>query len=257
MKTRKCRSRVCDTCGRVDVVRADYDSSRCITCSSRANGRAAGKKSKGFARPQAGLPPRPRIYARCPQCGKSFPTTNFTIRKTKVHCCSRECRRLYCGAERTCKSCGLQFRALKSQIKGITRSNSSANFCSRKCYNGWLCKPDRVSGRGSQWNRVRRAVIARSPFCAICGTQKRLDVHHIVPFRITHDNRPINLIPLCKKCHKRVESLLNDVVLTGIEPPTLLLAFRSMLVERQLATLTKIREVLRNARSLQTETRMA
>jgi serine phosphatase RsbU (regulator of sigma subunit) len=67
-----------------------------------------------------------------------------------------------------------------------------------------------------------------------------------VPFRITHDNRPVNLIPLCKKCHKRVETILNDVVLTGIPPQLILLAFGSMLRERQLATFMKLREVVRN-----------
>ena len=73
-----------------------------------------------------------------------------------------------------------------------------------------------------------------------------LDVHHIVPFRITHDNRQANLIPLCKKCHKRVESILNDVVLSGIPPQVILLAFGSMLREHQLATFMKLREVVRN-----------
>ena len=252
-KTRKYRSRVCDTCGRLDVVRADNPAARCARCTRRENGRVSGDKRRGLARPRAGIPPAPRIQALCAQCGRLFPTTNYAIRTTKVHCCSRRCRWLYCGIQRTCKFCGRQFRALKTQVKGITRSNCSAHFCSRECYHRWLSKPGRVSGRGSQWRRARQMALARAPFCGRCGTTKRLDVHHVVPFRMTHDNRQVNLIPLCKKCHKNVESVLNDVILTGLPLNILLLAMRSILRDAQIATFMKIREVIRNGKGLQAE----
>jgi hypothetical protein len=252
-QNRSFRSRVCDICGRVDTIRADTKATRCSACARHANGMTGAERWREIARKRRELPFSPSIQATCPQCGVSFPTTNYAIRMTKVHCCSRNCRWLYCGAQRTCKSCGQQFRAIKSQVKGIARSNSSANFCSRQCYHRWLCKPDRVSGRGSQWMRTRKAVLAGAPFCAQCGSRRRLDVHHIVPFRITHDNRLVNLIPLCKGCHKVVESILNDAVLTGIPPGVLLIAFGSMLRERQVATFIKLREVARNGKSLRAQ----
>ena len=77
-----------------------------------------------------------------------------------------------------------------------------------------------------------------------------MDVHHIVPFRITHDNRQVNLIPLCKRCHKYVESVLNDVILAGVPPKLVLLAIGSILRDSQMATLLKLREVLRNGKIL-------
>ena len=36
-------------------------------------------------------------------------------------------------------------------------------------------------------------------------------MHHIIPFRLTRDNSPTNLIPLCRACHKRVEAVFHDV----------------------------------------------
>lgn len=42
-------------------------------------------------------------------------------------------------------------------------------------------------------------------------------MHHIIPFRLTRDNSPTNLIPLCRACHKRVESVFQDV--EAVDPP--------------------------------------
>ena len=42
-------------------------------------------------------------------------------------------------------------------------------------------------------------------------------MHHIIPFRLTLDNSPTNLIPLCRACHKRVESVFQDV--EAVDPP--------------------------------------
>lgn len=42
-------------------------------------------------------------------------------------------------------------------------------------------------------------------------------MHHIIPFRLTRDNSPTNLIPLCRACHKRVETVFQDV--EAVDPP--------------------------------------
>jgi hypothetical protein len=74
-----------------------------------------------------------------------------------------------------------------------------------------------------------------------------LEVHHIVPFRLTYDNAQDNLIPLCKRCHKIVEYVFLD-----LEPyiegdfVTAKLFLRSGLTERQLATLCTLRKLWRS-----------
>lgn len=42
-------------------------------------------------------------------------------------------------------------------------------------------------------------------------------MHHIIPFRLTRDNSLTNLIPLCRACHKRVETVFHDV--EAVDPP--------------------------------------
>jgi hypothetical protein len=42
-------------------------------------------------------------------------------------------------------------------------------------------------------------------FCAICGTTENINIHHIVPNRITHDQSKENLIPICAKHHPQIE----------------------------------------------------
>ena len=51
----------------------------------------------------------------------------------------------------------------------------------------------------------------------MCGTAQHLQVHHIIPFRLTRDNSQTNLIPLCRACHKRVEAAFQDLEI--IDPP--------------------------------------
>lgn len=61
-----------------------------------------------------------------------------------------------------------------------------------------------IFGRSTTWPYVRNEHLKKFPRCAACGSEKRLEVHHIKPF---HQNPeleldPDNLITLCKKsCH--------------------------------------------------------
>lgn len=63
--------------------------------------------------------------------------------------------------------------------------------------------------RSSHWPKVRREHLRKHPHCAICDTDKHLQVHHIVPFHINPNLEldPNNLVTLCeppgktRKCH--------------------------------------------------------
>ena len=54
--------------------------------------------------------------------------------------------------------------------------------------------------RSSKWPATRKAHLKKFPFCAVCGGEKKVEVHHIVPF---HENPsleldPNNLVTLCE-----------------------------------------------------------
>jgi len=56
------------------------------------------------------------------------------------------------------------------------------------------------------WKLIRKEVLIRYNFqCQDCGNKVRLDVHHIIPYRICKEHKIENLIPLCKSCHMKKE----------------------------------------------------
>lgn len=56
--------------------------------------------------------------------------------------------------------------------------------------------------RSPQWRRVRNLWILENPFCAVCGYQERLNVHHIKPFHLFPELEldPTNFITLGEAC---------------------------------------------------------
>jgi 5-methylcytosine-specific restriction endonuclease McrA len=57
--------------------------------------------------------------------------------------------------------------------------------------------------RSGKWIEVRTYFVEEHPTCAVCGTKKKLNVHHIVPFHLRPDLEmdESNLITLCRKHH--------------------------------------------------------
>jgi len=57
--------------------------------------------------------------------------------------------------------------------------------------------------RSKDWRRVRKEHLRKHPFCAVCGTKKRLEAHHCIPYHIDKSLEldPKNLITLCRKHH--------------------------------------------------------
>lgn len=192
------RTRVCVDCGKTESVRKDNPAVRCHPCAGRINNAKAIEVIKARVK-----------YLQCFNCGTDIPDRASQRTKSGERFCSVACRTAFTSIARTCKHCGSSFSVWRSKISGKT--NASANFCSRPCYEKWLCRTDRVTGRGSQWRRIRKEAIRRNPFCAICGTRRNLQVHHIVPFRLSFDNSQENLIPLCRKHHRYIETIFCEI----------------------------------------------
>ena len=56
------------------------------------------------------------------------------------------------------------------------------------------------SKRSSKWPSVRKEHLKKFPVCAVCGSSKKLEVHHIVSFveDPSKELDPNNLITLCE-----------------------------------------------------------
>lgn len=69
----------------------------------------------------------------------------------------------------------------------------------KRDYNNWgLSHLDSKKRR-----RLRRRVLERDGGrCTECGATERLQLHHVIPYRISQCNKPDNLLTLCDACHR-------------------------------------------------------
>ncbi len=50
------------------------------------------------------------------------------------------------------------------------------------------------------------------PRCRSCRSADGVQVHHIVPRRVTQDDSDLNLVPLCYRCHREVHEHRHDLL---------------------------------------------
>jgi YHS domain-containing protein len=144
----------------------------------------------------------------CSQCGTSFARTDSELRKAEKRgygttgnvFCSTECYRQFRVAQPkspktygTCQHCG----------KSITSRHSTGAFCSRKCYHEHRATLRQSDAYAGAFLSLKSIVAKRDQYqCALCGSPKRLETHHI-DMDATH-NDISNLILLCNRCHSQV-----------------------------------------------------
>ncbi|MEA2090958.1 MAG: HNH endonuclease signature motif containing protein [Campylobacterota bacterium] len=215
--------RYCKHCNKKETIRKDSKAETCKSCASKIRGAKGLKTIRKNTK-----------WKKCKGCENKIQSYK------KWDFCSRECSHKSKVSKRVCKHCNTNFTVLKSLLK----TNASGNFCTRKCYEDWMCDTKRVKGRGSRWEKIRKVALKKAPFCAMCGTSKKLQVHHIIPYRLTRDNNQKNLIPLCVKHHKMIEMQTIDMINTNpCDLKTHQFVIRNMLKEYQLATAIKLKEL--------------
>ena len=122
---------------------------------------------------------------------------------------------------RICEVCRKEFEATPYQVE-----QGDGRYCSRGCQSIWLSRhlagPNSYrwkgglgSYRGPNWRGQAKKTRKRDGYiCQRCGLSqkeagRKLDVHHITPFREFEDyreaNRLENLITLCQHCHQVTE----------------------------------------------------
>ncbi len=100
----------------------------------------------------------------------------------------------------------------KSKYSVILARKDKSRFCSKKClyqfeekeWGAWSNKGRRFNLKW--WRDLRAKVITRDVVCQHCHRNGgRMCIHHIVPYRVKHDNSLENLITLCGRCHRYEE----------------------------------------------------
>ena len=135
-----------------------------------------------------------RYFLECANCRKK--TRTFKSRQRKY--CSHKCHGI----------------SMMGNTMGFTSENMKGNQINkgRKPWNyidgrSKLLGPARY---GDDWDKIRLLIYARDKFtCQECGEKMSkipFHIHHKIPFLISFDNSPKNLITLCPPCHRRIEA---------------------------------------------------
>lgn len=72
-----------------------------------------------------------------------------------------------------------------------------------------------LASRSPKWSELRAMWLSQQPICQGCGTEKNLQVHHIIPVHVdpSRELDSTNLITLCEQvrhdCHFHIGHLLN------------------------------------------------
>lgn len=185
----------------------------------------------------------------CCGCSGIFTRYASAVRDASRSYCSAQCRSDSKSVDRVCKHCAKPFKTQIGRLSGKT--NSSANFCSRPCYENWLRAAPHTRPRGTSWASISENQRKQTPFCALCGRHHiRHEVHHIVPFRLRADNGKENLIVLCPKHHKAVEAATLDFMKEACATPDMVSQIvGSWLRRRQAATVYILKKIANERRT--------
>lgn len=244
LRKRGSKCRTCVDCGLVESVRQDNTALRCKPCAVKRSAwvRADADGYSSCRPPVKVAKPENRMTLSCSGCAGVFTRFVSGVKNPERSYCSAACKVASRSVARTCKCCGAGFTTQVGRLSGKT--NSSANFCSRPCYDKWLCNTERTKSRGSRWAAISKGVIAAAPFCACCGRASgRLETHHILPYRLSKDNSASNLVPLCRSCHKKIEVATVELENNGVTPATIGWFMRVWLRYRQVSTAHILRKV--------------
>ena len=174
-----------------------------------------------------GLPANRKKNGRdvpCPNCGKLFYVR--PCEEGLIKSCSVACRSIlrWGGTRKESKPCTICGKTIPGYI------SDKRKVCSKKCHSAYksihLSGEKSVLWRGGKtapydrrWKKRRDEAKQRDGYqCQRCGLKpKRLEVHHIIPYRYSQDHSLSNLITLCRSCHSSEELKVNKAAAAGLK----------------------------------------
>ncbi len=165
-----------------------------------------------------------RTVVECGYCGNNFAIIQARAKiktKTGKIYCSSKCRNDSENTITKCSYCHNPMKVINHRAK--IRSHV---FCNSGCQKKWEIEVNigenhpmwtgtRKRNMGTNWREMRRQVLKRdNKTCRLCGSRRRVSVHHIIPARFFDEpedgNILDNLIALCTSCHTHIEPRMKD-----------------------------------------------
>lgn len=138
----------------------------------------------------------------CPYCGKYFSTN----RSTQVYC-SKYCRNMYQKEKQQQKN--KKVNAIFTEDNYKECISVIVTYLIKQGIQGRdNCGISKYYTRGVLTNKLRNDVLKRdNRQCSVCGATTNLEVHHIVKVKHGGTNDMDNLITLCTRCHRAIDTL--------------------------------------------------
>ena len=198
----------CEYCGKIfDRTKAKYYQSKHHFCSHKC--------STDWVHQQT-----PKTKVKCRNCGIDFEKKDSEITNQKHFYCSRKCR------DRFHIENSHQYQDYISEKTLKKKSENSKEYWTREGYrenqieihkgrqipiSEQKNKYQRTSEK--EWLEIATKIRKRDGYvCQYCKSDEGYIVHHIVPWRISGDDRDLNLITLCKSCHGHIEPKWDEYV---------------------------------------------
>lgn len=224
---------ICDACGSAARKKRSHLEHDHNYCSEECRADGYGDHMNGEANPHwnGGLQ-----ALTCEHCGGTFETVPSQVETRRF--CSCECAgeanaghgaesHFWNGgpAELTCGVCGDTFETNRAEAE-------SRKHCSYECYGERLRRRTgsdhplweggrtvyyalRQLGTDTSWRTTRQRIRDRDgnecQSCGAAGTDRRLDVHHIVPVLAGGVSDDDLLTTLCRACHRKAEAYTRDI----------------------------------------------
>lgn len=164
----------------------------------------------GFSEAKPRFNRRTGEFKNCLVCEAEFwKYKSETNRRFCSSNCGNKFKTKYPKQDRTCKSCKKIFKFSEKPF-----SNSPGNYCSLKCRNDGYAKIIKVEPHANRprWRAIRNKHVKLNNFCNSCGDKpKRIEVHHIEPYRVGKNDSSSNLVSLCHKCHSKEEMVSKKI----------------------------------------------
>ncbi|MBM4401860.1 MAG: HNH endonuclease [Candidatus Cloacimonetes bacterium] len=132
-------------------------------------------------------------------------TTRFRRKRIKRQC--DFCKEIY---ERIPSRLG-KYCSYSCASKMLWQKRNHEDFSGTSNWNwrGGSSGETRLRTNRVAWRELADYIRTRDEYkCAGCGISGKLYVHHIIPYRISRDDREENLITLCASCHSIQEASL-------------------------------------------------
>ena len=79
-------------------------------------------------------------------------------------------------------------------------------------WRGGISSKEKIFYASKKWKDIKKKIIERDfGKCQLCG-KKGIEVHHIIPKRLSDDDSLSNLVLLCKSCHQSIEILTSNFI---------------------------------------------